>query len=255
MMMNYHSRIKRRTFISKPVAFLLFCLFILSVFFFSPVSNGFRFLAHSIRGDKLIKGLFDLFASKRSLIEENTALELKISELELGLIERDVLIAENEELKGIKTGKNSLVATVLLHPGFSPFDTLFISKGASDSVELGDLVLYHSLVIGEISEVNTNTSRVVLFSMGDKTFPVRIGKNRIEAEARGLGGGTFEVRLPKNVPIENGDPVLLSADKPRIFGRVEDIEFEESDAFQRILFALPININNIDFVTIEKHDL
>lgn len=255
MMMNYHSRIKKRTFISKPVAFLLFCLFITSIFFFSPISNGFRFLAHSMKGDRLVKGLFDLFALKRTLIEENKSLKLKVSELELGLIDKDILVAENEELKGIKVGKNSLVATVLLHPGFSPFDTLLVSRGASAGVELGDLVLYHSLVIGEISEVNPTTSRVVLFSMGDKTFPVRIGKNRVEAEARGLGGGTFEVRLPKNVPIENGDPVLLSADKPRVFGRVEDIEVEESDAFQRILFALPININNIDFVTIEKHDL
>jgi cell shape-determining protein MreC len=203
----------------------------------------------------LVSNIINWFSSKRSIITERDALQEKVAVLELISIERDVLLAENKELKDVTLADDGIIAEVLLHPGFSPFDIIFLSKGLEDGIGLGDLVLYHSLVIGEISEISANTATAELFSTPGKTFPVRIGKAGIETEAQGLGGGTFASLLPKNVEIENGEPVLLSASKPRIFGKISEIESEEHDAFKRVLFSLPININSIKIVTVEKKEL
>ncbi len=255
--MSYLLQTKKHKSGLKPVLIVVFVIIVLGGILFSPFSSAFKYIASYTGADKLRDNVSRWFKIKSLLVVENRTLENKINELKAQVADRDVLLYQNEELKGLNVSDTSQkkIATVLLHPGFSPYDSFVISLGSKDDVLLGDLVSFHSLVIGEVSEVNTNTSRVTLFSTSGKTFPVRIGKLGIESEAKGLGGGSFEILLPKNVVVEIGETVYLASNLPRVFGKVMDIESVENDAFQRVLFSLPININKVEFVTLDKRDL
>ncbi|HYC34114.1 MAG TPA: rod shape-determining protein MreC [Candidatus Paceibacterota bacterium] len=253
--MSYRLQTKRNQRTPKSLLFLSLLILLVALFLFTPLSNSMRFLVHSLGTDSAVSGILGWFSFKSSLLEENKNLSEEVASLKALSLERDALLSENLALKEISKSEESLIASVLLHPGFSPYDSLLVSKGSASGVALGDLVLFHAIAIGEVSEVNKNTSRVTLFSTGGKTFPVHIGENKIEAEARGLGGGTFEIMMPANAEVMIGDTVLMPASLTRIFGRIEDIEKTDGEPFQRLLFSLPVNINDVQFVVIEKPEI
>ncbi len=254
--MNYHSSIKKTKRDSKTF-FLFFFIVIFGLVVFTPLSSLFHTITARLKTSNLSYTVISFFSSKSALLREKEALLKKNAELILISLERDILLAENLELKkNTETHTSSkAVAKVLLHPGFSPFDTFIIGRGKDAGIELGDLVRSHGLILGEISEVKERTSRVTLFSSSGNTFPVTIGKQHFEVEAKGLGGGTFETLLPKNIEIELGDTAVFAFNTPRLLGTVQEIEIDKNGIFKKVLFSLPININNIEFVTIEQKDL
>ncbi len=254
--MNYHSSIKKSKKDSKTFFFFLI-LVICGLVIFTPLSNLFQSITASLKTSNLSYSIISFFSSKKTLLKERDELLKKNTELTLLSLERDILLKENLELKKMSETKSSssVIANVLLHPGFSPFDTFVIGKGRDFGVELGNLVRSEGLILGEISEVNEHTSRVTLFSSSGNTFPITIGKQRFEVEATGLGGGTFEALLPKNVEIEIGDIAIFAFNTPRLLGTVKDIETDKNGIFKKVLFSLPININTVEFVTIEKREI
>ncbi|MCK5027628.1 MAG: hypothetical protein KAS07_04365, partial [Candidatus Pacebacteria bacterium] len=72
------------------------------------------------------------------------------------------------------------------------------------------------------------------------------------AEAIGLGGGNFEIKLPKNSHVSIGDTVYMSGIDSRVFGIVEKIESGTKDAFERILFKSPVSPFTVRFVEVIK---
>jgi cell shape-determining protein MreC len=254
--MSYLSSTKqrRRTREVKPFVFLVVVIFIFGGLLFSPLKKVFETLAYKTQGTKAVYSILNWFSSKKQLLKDREELYTANALNEVLQDEIEILKEENDVLRG--QGKNSadqITAQVLLHPGFSPYDVFVLNVGEMDGVKLGDFVFYQSLLLGEISEVNGKTSKARLFSSGDKTFPVRVGVHDAELEARGLGSGTFEIIVPKNLEVQLGDKVKMTTPL-KYLGVVLDIESEESNAFQRVLFSLPININHVRFVTIESHE-
>jgi cell shape-determining protein MreC len=247
--MNFHSSTKKPKSNASFIFFIFLIIF--GSIFFSPLSNLFQSLASTLQTTKLSYSLVNFFSTKKSLTKERDLLLQKNQDLMVISLERDLLLEENQKLKSLQS-KESLIATVLLHPGFSPFDTFIISKGSIDGVVLGDLVRFNALILGEISEVNEFSSRVTLFSSSGQIFPVIIGQHHIEVEARGLGGGTFEALIPNNIEVSIGDTAIFAYNTPRLLGVIQHIEVEKNSVFKKILFGLPININSIEFVSIDK---
>jgi len=65
-----------------------------------------------------------------------------------------------------------------------------------------------------------------------------------------LGGGNFEVKLPRGVDIREGDVISFPAINTQIVGVVEKIKVKAADPFQTILFKSPVNIYELRFVEI-----
>lgn len=197
---------------------------------------------------------FELLNSKRALVEEKRALERQLA----ARARKDELIAllerENKELKerlGRSTGDDIVLGVVLSRPNVSLYDTLVIDVGSADGVAVDDVVRAEGgVVIGTVARTTTHTAVVSLFSTPGRETDVQIGTAGTTATARGQGGGTFAVELPKSVAVAEGDPVVLPSITPTIFGVVEAIIERPADPIRTILFSLPVNMHELRHVEV-----
>jgi rod shape-determining protein MreC len=198
---------------------------------------------------------FEVLRSKNGLLEENNYLKKQLSLKENDQVLFDLLKKENEDLKNIlnrkKDDQKLILASVLVKPFLSLYDTLIIDIGILDGVKVGDRVLVDGNVfIGYVSEVYDTSAKVVLYSSPGEKIKVLVGNNNIEKEAVGLGGGNFKVEIPREIDVKEGDSIIIPSISPNIFGIIEKIEFKESDSFQSVLFKNPTNIAELRWVEV-----
>lgn len=242
---------------------LLLIIFLLSVFAATPLSG---FTAHILQrfapflwngGNSVASSLSELssvFASKAALVNENEALKNQIRDMSLKLLDRNLLYEENlafKEKAGRSGFNQTVTASVLAKPSRSVYDTLIIDVGSNEGIKVGDRVLYgDNVVVGEIAAVFETTSKVKFFSSPGERINVVIGKQAVPAVAMGYGGGNFEINIPRDASVSEGDPILAPNIMPHILGVVEYIESKQSDPFKHILFKSPISPFEIETVEV-----
>jgi len=188
--------------------------------------------------------------------EENNVLKNKLDALELSAIGSKLLAEENRLLKevmGRYDEKEITLATVLSKPNHSTYDTLILDVGEKNGIQENDLIMSgDKFAIGTISEVYKNSSKVVLFSNPGNIMQVWIGSLGISAEAKGKGGGNFEIILPRDIVVSEGDIISVPDMNINILGVVGHIKKDPSDSFQTILFRTPVNTSELKWVQIVK---
>lgn len=197
--------------------------------------------------------LTSYFSSKSSLSSQNKELQTQIDAMVAKLADRDYLRDENLRLKntfGRSISNKRIFAVVLSKPGQAPYDVLVIDVGKDQNVIVGQKVLFENVLIGEISEVLEHSSKVVLYSSSEHTFPVFVGEKGLEAQVVGRGGGNYEIKMPRNSGTAIGEIIYVPHIEPRILGTVEKIESGPKDAFELLLFKSPVNFNTLRFVEI-----
>ncbi|MFA6273463.1 MAG: rod shape-determining protein MreC [Candidatus Paceibacterota bacterium] len=207
-------------------------------------------------GQNLLKTMAAPFSNNTILLKENAALKNELERKNLTLASLEDLVVENQEFKelgGRQLDQIFILATILNRPPVSPYDTFLVDVGSEDGITIGNIVLVEkNSAIGEVSSVTKNNSIISLYSTPDRETLVAVGLERVEAPARGRGGGNFGLRLPKGVPVEINDAIVLPNINHRLLGLVSKIDTSPNDPFQTILFNLPINLNNLRFVMIVK---
>lgn len=242
------------------VAILLFA----TVFLFSRVDLFRDFLNKTAlpfwRIDNYAIGKFSDFfsaiSSKNSLIAENRRLEEELIKVNAQLSIQKVIEKENNDLKFLferNDAKTKVVlGAVLEKPVISPFDTIIIDIGKINGVQKGDKVLYGGVIaVGQIEEAFEKSSKVKLYSSPGQKFTVFIGSKSIQAEAEGLGGGNFMAKLPKGAEVSEGDEAVVPGISTTVFGFAHKIETDPADSFQKIIFKIPLNLNELKWVEVE----
>ncbi|OGH47973.1 MAG: hypothetical protein A3A51_05150 [Candidatus Levybacteria bacterium RIFCSPLOWO2_01_FULL_39_10] len=181
-----------------------------------------------------------------NLITENRKLRRQI-------VERQDLARENEDLKN-QIGVSDSSPTTLIFakvigmpsfvPGESSPDYLIIGKGEKADVVIGDVVVLENNIVGRVTDVSKNYSRVRLSISDDKSHPVKILRD--EAEIPGIIKGTGDAFILQNIPlsekISQGDIVVTKGDlegkvlgyPPNlIIGKITSIEKESQELFQQ----------------------
>jgi cell shape-determining protein MreC len=153
---------------------------------------------------------------------------------------------ENNELKSIlgRDEQNDYVmAYILKKPPYIAYDTFVLDVGTDHNIKVGDKV-YSSgnILIGDIAEVYSSTSKVKLYSSSGTKYEVLIGEANIQATATGRGGGSFETALPRDVKVSEGDVVSIPDISNTVFGIVGKIIADPVRSFSIIIFSQPINI-------------
>ncbi len=105
--------------------------------------------------------------------------------------------------------------------------------------------------IGLITEVDSSTSKVELFSSPGKKYNVEIGKKHVTVTATGRGGGTFEAVLPREANVEVGDVVIIPSIEPLAFATVTSIISDPARPFATILFQSPVNTFELHWVEVD----
>ncbi len=200
-----------------------------------------------------------LLGGKDRLLAQNQALQTKVAELEVRLLDYDQVRAERATLLGQLGFKASstealTIGRVLSLGWASPYDTLIAEIPTGQLVRVGAPVTFGgSLLLGLVGEVNDNLVRIRLLSAPGSETPVLVGTSTAAVKARGRGNGNFEVTLPRGVPVMVGDVVTASSSPAeRYLGRIGEIESDPSDSSQKIFFRFPLNIGALRFV--EIHD-
>ena len=207
------------------------------------------------RGLSIDSGLIE---SKQSLIIENGNLRQEIQKLNGRLLEFNRLVAENLDLKNLlgrkEIGYSEILVQIMSGPNQTPFDTILIDRGEAAGVKLGDRVIaVGSVPIALVTEVFKNSARATLFSFPGRSADVLIGDSGIITTAIGRGGGNFEAKLPREIEIEAGDPIVIPEIDPHIFAVVEDVVSKPTDSFQTIYFKNPVNISELEWVVVSQN--
>lgn len=197
-----------------------------------------------------------IVTSKYSLIKENKRLKNEIVSRDSSALMLSSLIEENENLKsalGRSATGDDILGVILSRPPMSPYDTLIIDIGTADGVAVGNKVYTEGdVLVGDIAEAYLHQSKVSLFSSPGRTTSILIGSSTVETLATGRGAGNYVAKLPVEVKIKKGDPIITPQIRMHTFGVVEEIMVDSSDSLQTILFKTPINIHEFRFVEVDK---
>ena len=203
--------------------------------------------------------VFFLFKNKQSLDEELNYLREKNIELENEIILLESAKKENEELKIMLSRpekKSYILGSIISRPPQSPYDMIVVDTGSDNGVKQGmKAVAYGSVLIGHVAEVFPNTSKIKLVSYpGEETnLIMEIMENaKISAIGLGLGGGNIEVKIPSSVKINSGDKINTEGTSYYLLGTADKIEADALNPFQKIIFRMPVNLNELQKIGLEK---
>lgn len=198
---------------------------------------------------------------------DNQRLRAALASTTAALADRNVLYQENIQLKaqlGRTISTNVILAGVLLRPPATPYDTLVVDAGEAEGVHSGDFVSAGGTTrIGTVGDVQTHTSRVVLFSAPGQTYDVLLrlanpadgGVNTtqtVPVVMQGQGSGSFVGQVPAGTAVKVGDPLVFPGIASAFAGSVSHVDYDPRQSFETLYAHLPVDILALQFVEIEK---
>jgi rod shape-determining protein MreC len=199
-----------------------------------------------------------LVRTKSSVFHENENLKEENSTLKNSILEYEIVKQENQELKEllgrIPPEYDFTLATILVRPNRSPYDTLIVDAGSAHGIQEGQRVYANAHVpIGEVSKVYLSTSLIMLYSNPGHITEAILESSNATVELVGRGGGNFEMTIPLELSSDKGAFVVLPNALPEIVATVEEVISIPTDPIKKILLSSPVNIQSLKWVQIKKN--
>jgi cell shape-determining protein MreC len=261
--MTYHLKPRRKKSLLPVVlgsifVFVMVCIHLLFPSLFVNIISFFG--VPLMRGENVVNdglsGVGTVFTSKEWLLKHTQELEDTIAAMKIENDHAKLLAIENAELKNLlgrgATTSRLILGAVLARPPQTAYDSLLVDLGSDSGIAVGDRVIVAgSVPIGTVAQVESNFSKVVLYSSAGESLSVIIGTST-QATAEALGSGSFKVKIPREVPIIVGDPVAIPSIRAELFGSVVKVDVVEGDAFKYVFFQNPVAITELRFIQVEK---
>jgi len=184
--------------------------------------------------------------SHQELLEENEQLTNQLLLMNEKLQRFDLLVHENKQLRQLlevplRDDARIMVAELMAVDKNPYSQQVLINKGAIDGVYLSQPVLDEKGIVGQVMEVGTTNSRVLLVADVTHAIPVRSLRNDIRFIATGSGAlnELYLEHVPHSVDVEVGD-VLISSGLGKVFpegypvARVKTVVRDESRPFAQV---------------------
>ncbi len=223
--------------------------------FFQIVSKPFWKVENGI--NNATENLGYLVSTKSSVYNKNLLLKDKNRELEAKMVELNGLLSENAELKGalgrVDPKDDFLLATILVKPNRSMYDTVVIDVGADNNLIRGmEVFAKGDVPVGTISEVYSHTSLVKLYSTPGEVTDAEVQGSNSNVQLIGRGGGNFEMLVPVDLVIPEGTNVILPYIKMKVVAIVVDSISAKQDPLRKIILKSPVNIQEERWLEIKK---
>lgn len=192
---------------------------------------------------KIGQWIDEVMASPTDLQAENDTLKTQVLILQRKSQQMAALAAENVRLRQLLNASNLLQETVLIAEliGVSPnplSHQVIINRGTADGVFKGQPVLDAYGLMGQVIEVSSNSSTVILISDATHAIPVQVNRNGVRAIAEGTGDmNSLSLRhVSANTDIRVGD-LLVSSGLGKRFpvgypvAEVQQVERDPAKAF------------------------
>lgn len=144
-----------------------------------------------------------------------------------------------------------ILAAVLIRPPGTKYDEYIIDIGSDFGVKVNDKVYAPGdVLVGKVVDVLSYSSRVMLYSSPGEKYEVTVGSANNFSTAVGRGGGQYEVVLPRDAVVSDGDFVNSPSLSDRPFGVVTAVLSNPADPFETVLFTSTVNIYNMRWVLV-----
>lgn len=231
----------------------------ISVFMIAPFLQSFmkgpQWL--QVQTKNSVVDVIGVLTPKKIILAQNVNLKNEIESYKAQLFELQLLRDENMQLRTevsyIQDPSSIIFARVLAKPSRSLYNSIIIDQGSKDGIMLGQMVVTRGVLgLGSISSVSENTATVELFSGPQFSSNLVMKNQNITVPAKGRGGGNFEIHIPREIVVTDGDILALPEDPNIAVGVVKSITFDPRDPFQTILARTPINLQELNFVEVVK---
>jgi rod shape-determining protein MreC len=189
----------------------------------------------------------ETFASEIDLRAENERLKTELLIHQRKLQQMAALAAENVRLRQLLNATDMLQDKVLIAEliGVSPnplSHTVIVNRGSKEGVYEGQPVLDAFGLMGQVIEVDDDSSRVLLISDPTHAIPVQVNRNGVRAIAEGTGDlNRLNLRhVSINADIREGDLLVSSGLGERFpvgypVAEVEQVVRNSGQAFARVI--------------------
>lgn len=195
--------------------------------------------------------------SQEQLLAENQQLNDQLLLMSEKLQQFEVLEKENNQLREllqapVRTESRKMVAELMAVDKNPYSQQIVINKGAIDGVYLSQPVIDDEGIVGQVMEVGSTNSRVLLIADVTHAIPVRSLRNDIRFIATGSGSlnELYLEHVPHSVDIQVGD-VLISSGLGNVFpegypvAEVTRVIRNESRPFARVVVSPLANLDRL----------
>ena len=206
------------------------------------------------------KTIADMEIEINKLKKEN--IKIKVNLQRIDVLENEVTRLRSIKAATIKKIKNIKIAAVIQRDVIPNKKSLKINIGKEDNIEMGQTVMGVNGLIGQVVEINSFTSKVLLITDSSSNVPAIIARTGQQVIVKGESQkiNMMEITFLKNeADIQTGDLIITSGQAKRFIpsikvGRVKDIIKNEGERFSRVT-VLPLeSINDINEVIITSDE-
>jgi rod shape-determining protein MreC len=184
----------------------------------------------------------------------------RVLELQERLVELESQNQQLRELLGEGAGgaEADMMAPIIGRSADHWWQQITLGRGSQNGVEVGDIVTGAGGLVGRITNVTANTSRVLLISDPTSRVGVTVSRSRNMGYMRGQSANRAVVEFFDKVPdVRRGD-VISTSSLSRLFpaglpiGRVESINLNKSPAPEAVI-ELSAPISYLEWVIIQSN--
>lgn len=215
--------------------------------------------AWALKSNGLISGISEISDLKR----QNAELTAKLKELTVSSVELEELRHENDVLKkqlGFLedyTEQELIPARIIGKEPFGALDKIIIDRGSYDGINSRSAVVSNGSLIGRVSEVYQNQSKITLITSKDSIIQVMLQKSRTLGILKGSLDGVKMEDIPQDTIIEEDEAIITSGlggeISPGILIGWEGGNISsKSEIYKKINVNIAEDLNKLEYVFVIK---
>jgi cell shape-determining protein MreC len=255
--MNYHQKNSTHIVSWKYVfSLIVLTVALVSVRIYRPVwFSGFMRVFSpiwSIRDTTInsVRSSYDFLSFQKHLVSENEALKQENETLKVQLNSYKAIEEQHNTLLGLPSSYTPL--KIISRPPFTPHDLFIVNLPIDTRVSLGDSVYgARDTVIGTVTAVSSRTATVTLFSSSGVSREGYILRTKETVSVKGSSNGAFDIYVPKDVDVVEGDTVIDSITTSPL-GVVVSIASDLDGSFKHVYVRSVYSFSRIEWLYIHS---
>ncbi len=205
------------------------------------------------------------------LRQDNADLRAEVDRVTLEnvrLREQAIAVQQATRLAETRTTLNyeSLIAPVIARDPTGVSSSIVLGVGSDEGVKVGHVVLSDQGLVGRVSEVGPNYSKVLLVTDSSSIVSALVQGSRATGIVRGQFGDSLIMDwILQSEPVKAGDVVITAGlglgtelrslyPKGLVIGKVVQVQSAEAAAYQRAILVPAVDLRRLEHVLVVKTD-
>jgi rod shape-determining protein MreC len=206
--------------------------------------------------------------NKQFLLNQNKRLNAELIRLKVNLQRHNALLSDNQKLSKLLKSRYQVDKGVLILARVNTISQsrlkkqIVVNKGSKDGIKVGQIALGADGILGQVSQVTSFHTTILLVTDPTQHIPVKNQRNGIRGIGKGIASNQEKLMvrfIDSGLDIKVGDVFLTSSIVSKFpagypVGRVTHVENRPNDPFLYIELAPTQTTQQLEFVLINKRD-